>query len=105
MIAMDMKDINKETWPEPKLYHSILFFILLSGPPRLCLRDPDASLAAEVDAAILLALGVWLVVQVVRRGTIPRLSSVQVLAIRKSPGRSCAHRFDWKNVGKSVFSG
>ena len=87
MISMDMTDINKETWPEPKLYHSILFFILLSGPPRLRLRDPDASLAADVDASVLLALGVWLMgavwlfVQVIRRGTIPRLFSVQVLAI------------------------
>ena len=84
---MEMTARKTETWPRPKLYHSILFFALVSGPPRLRTRDPGASLAGEVDAVILLTLGVWLAgaawlfVQVIRRGTIPRLSSIQFLAI------------------------
>jgi O-Antigen ligase len=43
----------------PSLTYRILFFLLLSGPPKLRLRDPTESLAYTLDWAILLQVIVW----------------------------------------------
>jgi O-Antigen ligase len=43
----------------PSLTYRILFFLLLSGPPKLRLRDPTESLASTLDWAILLQVIVW----------------------------------------------
>lgn len=42
------------------LYDRILFFLILSGPPKFRLRDPNASLEGLIDWVILLQLAVWL---------------------------------------------
>ena len=44
---------------KPKIYDTLLFIALLSGPPKLRVRDPLESLDNVVDWAVLLNLGVW----------------------------------------------
>jgi len=41
------------------LFHSILFWILFSGPPNFRSRDPRASLAGTIDLVIALQIIVW----------------------------------------------
>lgn len=43
----------------PSLTYRILFFLLLSGPPKFRLRDPSDSLAYTLDWAIMLQVIVW----------------------------------------------
>jgi len=43
----------------PSFANKLLFFLLLSGPPKLRLRDPSASLNDEIDWVIVLQLIVW----------------------------------------------
>jgi hypothetical protein len=43
----------------PSLTYRILFFLLLSGPPKFRLRDPSESLAYTLDWAIMLQVIVW----------------------------------------------
>jgi hypothetical protein len=38
---------------------SVLFFMMFSGPPRLRIRDGDASLRGEIDWVVILHLVVW----------------------------------------------
>jgi len=45
----------------PSFGSRILFFLLLSGPPKFRLRDPSASLNSAIDGVILLQLLVWAV--------------------------------------------
>jgi hypothetical protein len=76
----------------PSLTYRVLFFLLLSGPPKLRLRDPTESLAYTLDWAILLQVIVWGVAGCLlfldtsykSRAEIadqPRLSSLQTLSI------------------------
>ena len=44
---------------KPRLYETILFIALLSGPPRLRVRDPLASLSGDADWSVLLSATVW----------------------------------------------
>jgi len=44
---------------KPRIYETLLFIALLSGPPRLRVRDPLASFAGEVDWSILLNIAIW----------------------------------------------
>jgi hypothetical protein len=43
----------------PSVLYRVLFFLLLSGPPKFRLRDPSDSLAYSLDWAILLQVIVW----------------------------------------------
>src|SRR5271168_4774463 len=43
----------------PSLTYRVLFFLLLSGPPKFRLRDPSESLAYTLDWAIMLQVIVW----------------------------------------------
>lgn len=43
----------------PSFGNKLLFFLLLSGPPKFRLRDPSASLNDEIDWVILLQVIVW----------------------------------------------
>jgi hypothetical protein len=54
-------DILNDASPlsSPSLTYRILFFLLLSGPPKFRLRDPSESLAYTFDWAILLQVIVW----------------------------------------------
>jgi O-antigen ligase len=45
----------------PSFGAKILFFLLFSGPPKLRLRDPTASLDSTIDWVIVLQIMVWLV--------------------------------------------
>lgn len=44
---------------KPKFYDTLLFVVLLSGPPKLRVRDPLESMESVVDWSVLLNLGVW----------------------------------------------
>ena len=73
----------------PRVVDFLCFLLLLSGPPKLRLREASASLRGEMDAAILLRLAVWagglawllarLYPMLVERGSVPRLAAPQVL--------------------------
>jgi O-antigen ligase len=73
----------------PRLVDALVFLLVFSGPPRLRVRDMNASLRAEIDAAILAQLIVWgvgfawIVVRLypvlVTRGLIPRFAAPQVI--------------------------
>jgi hypothetical protein len=76
----------------PSLIYRVLFFLLLSGPPKFRLRDAADSLALTLDPVILLQVIVWgvagcwlfLDTSYEIRSEIsdqPRLSSLQILSI------------------------
>ena len=71
---------------QPRFYHSLLFFALMSGPPRLRLRDAGASLAGQLDLVSLMQIGVWMLgfawiaAQILPRARMPRFSRIQLLA-------------------------
>jgi hypothetical protein len=44
---------------KPKIHETILFLAVLSGPPRLRVRDPFASLSGEIDWSVILDVIVW----------------------------------------------
>jgi|SRR5215217_1368650 len=44
---------------KPRIYETLLFVALLSGPPRFRERDPMASLSGAVDWPVLLSVVVW----------------------------------------------
>jgi hypothetical protein len=46
-------------WKHPTFTSLVLFLLILSGPPRLRIRDPEASLHGEIDWVVLLHLAVW----------------------------------------------
>jgi hypothetical protein len=54
-------DISDDAAPlsSPSLTYRILFFLLLSGPPKFRLRDPTESLSYALDWVILLQVIVW----------------------------------------------
>lgn len=45
----------------PGIWDRLLFFLLFSGPPKLRLRDPSASLDAVVDWVVILHLTIWVI--------------------------------------------
>lgn len=46
-------------WKPPTFTAAALFLLILSGPPRLRIRDPEASLRGEVDWVVTLHALVW----------------------------------------------
>ena len=46
-------------WRYPTVASLMLLLLITSGPPRLRLRDPEASLHGEIDWAVVLAIAVW----------------------------------------------
>jgi hypothetical protein len=74
----------------PSWLDSIVFLVLMSGPPKFRHRDMSASLAGAMDAVVLLHIGVWacgglwvlarLYPSLLRRGSIPPLNNLQLLA-------------------------
>jgi len=48
-----------EKLSKPRVYETLLFIALLSGPPRLRERDPFSSLSGAVDWSVLLNAAVW----------------------------------------------
>lgn len=74
--------------PRPSVAGSLLFVALASGPPKLRVRDPEASLRGEVDWAVMVQLAVWLagfawvcyqLAPHLLGGRIPKPSATQVL--------------------------
>src|SRR5262245_26123413 len=73
----------------PNWFESILFLALMSGPPKFRERDPIASLAGEIDLAVMIQIGVWacgglwvlarLYPSVLRRGVLPAVNSAQAI--------------------------
>src|SRR5687767_6863078 len=73
----------------PNWFDSLLFLALMSGPPKFRDRDPFASLAAEIDLAVLIQIGVWtcgglwvlarLYPSALRRGVVPPLNPAQAI--------------------------
>jgi O-antigen ligase len=90
----------------PNWFDSLLFLVLMSGPPKFRGRDPSASLTGTIDLVVLVHLAVWtcgglwvlarLYPTVVRRGMLPAINSVQavgalfiaalMLSMPESPG-------------------
>lgn len=75
----------------PTWFESLLFVALMSGPPKFTGdRDVTASLAGEIDLMVLVQIGVWtagalwvfsrLCSSAVKRGVVPTLNSVQIIA-------------------------
>src|SRR4030095_11550046 len=73
----------------PNWFESLLFVLLMSGPPKFRLRDPLASLEGAIDLVVVLHLVVWscgalwvlarLYPGVVRRGIVPPVNPAQAL--------------------------
>ena len=73
----------------PRIVDFLVFLFLLTGPPKLRLRDPTASLRGEADAAVVLRLAVWiggfvwllarLYPVLVARGILPRGWAPQII--------------------------
>src|SRR5215469_16524886 len=59
MPSADLNAQLRSRATRPTLASKILFFLLLSGPPKFRLRDPSASLNDEIDWVIVLQLIVW----------------------------------------------
>jgi len=55
--APDTFDVSSGA--QPSLLYRILFFLLLSGPPKFRLRDPSESLGSVIDWAVALQVIVW----------------------------------------------
>jgi len=70
---------------------AILFLLILSGPPRMPIRDPEASLRGEVDWVVVIHLlvwglgGLWVLAQMARRfwegRPLLRLQTPQILGL------------------------
>ena len=75
---------------KPRVYETLLFVALLSGPPRLRERDPLASLSGNADWSVLLNAGVWSLAAfwvflnlggyLLKGKTIPRFGTLHILA-------------------------
>jgi len=50
---------NITTGERPSLVYKVLFFLLLSGPPKFRLRDPSESLGSVIDWAVAIQVIVW----------------------------------------------
>lgn len=46
-------------WTRPTFTGAVLFLLILSGPPRIRIRDPEASLRGDVDWVVVLHVIVW----------------------------------------------
>lgn len=46
-------------WKHPTAISFMLFLLILSGPPRLRFRDPEASLHGEIDWVVAINVAVW----------------------------------------------
>jgi O-antigen ligase len=75
---------------KPRWFDSLIFVLLVSGPPKFRGRDPLASLRGEIDASALFQIGVWALgfayvvwrlYPLLSRGLLPRLHAVQTLAL------------------------
>ena len=74
----------------PRIYETLLFIALLSGPPALRVRDPSASLLGNADWSVLLNAAVWglgafwvflhLGGYVLKRRSVPRFEPLHILA-------------------------
>lgn len=73
----------------PRIIDSLVFVLLLSGPPRLRTRDATAALRADIDWAVLVELAVWgaaclwlfvrLYPLLITRGLVPRVWPPQII--------------------------
>src|SRR4030095_15262059 len=73
----------------PNWFDSVLFVLLMSGPPKFRGRDPLASLSGAIDQVVLIHIAVWicgglwvlarLYPSVVRRGLVPAVNPAQAL--------------------------
>ena len=73
----------------PNWFDSLLFLLLMSGPPKFRGRDPTASLTGAIDLVVLVHLAVWtcgglwvlarLYPAVLRRGRVPAVNPAQAL--------------------------
>ena len=75
----------------PSRLDSIVFLLLMSGPPKLRDRDPTASLQGVIDSVVVFHIVLWacgaawvffrLYPVLIRRGVLPRLHSVQIVSL------------------------
>ena len=78
------RDVQRPNWID-----SLLFVALMSGPPKFRDRDPLASLAGEIDLAVLFQIGVWtcgglwvlarVYPSLVKRGVVPPINPAQTV--------------------------
>ena len=73
----------------PNWFESLLFLLLMTGPPKFRGRDPLASLQGAIDDVVLVHVAVWLCgglwvltrlySSLVRRGVVPIIDAVQIV--------------------------
>ena len=89
MVTHVMPPPSTRVTTAPKWFDSLLFLVLMSGPPKFRGRDPSASLTGAIDAVVLVHLAVWtcgglwvlarLYPTVLRRGSVPAVNPAQAL--------------------------
>ena len=107
MVTQVMPSTSTRLADAPNWFDSLLFLVLMSGPPKFRGRDPTASLTGAIDLVVLVHLAVWtcgglwvlarLYPAVLRRGILPPVNPAQALgalfiaaltlSVWESPGR------------------
>ena len=89
MVTYVMPSTSTRVADAPNWFDSLLFLVLMSGPPKFRGRDPTASLTGAIDLVVLVHLAVWtcgglwvlarLYPAVLRRGIVPAVNPAQAL--------------------------
>ena len=89
MVTYVMPSTSTRGADTPNWFDSLLFLVLMSGPPKFRERDPSASLTGAIDIVVLVHLAVWtcgglwvlarLYPGVLRRGIVPAVNGAQAL--------------------------
>jgi O-antigen ligase len=89
MVTYAMPPTSTRVADAPNWFDSLLFVVLMSGPPKFRGRDPTASLTGTIDVVVLMHLAVWtcgglwvlarLYPTVLRRGIVPAINPAQAL--------------------------
>ena len=89
MVTYVRRSISTRVADAPNWFDSLLFLVLMSGPPKFRERDLTASLTGAIDLVVLVHLAVWtcgglwvlarLYPTVLRRGIVPAVNPAQAL--------------------------
>src|SRR5678809_115347 len=89
MVTSVRRSISTRVADAPNWFDSLLFLVLMSGPPKFRERDLTASLTGAIDLVVLVHLAVWtcgglwvlarLYPTVLRRGIVPAVNPAQAL--------------------------
>jgi O-antigen ligase len=89
MVTSVRRSISTRVADAPNWFDSLLFLVLMSGPPKFRERELTASLTGAIDLVVLVHLAVWtcgglwvlarLYPTVLRRGIVPAVNPAQAL--------------------------